>query len=285
MNRKVKMMSVVGCMFMLWTVSVVRAQPAMVTKLKSIIAPLRLTIGEHKTTNLIFPYSIVSVDRGSKEVLVQKAKGVENILQVKAASDSLQETNLTAITADGSLYSFLLEFAREPLALNLNLALSDAASSPVGVLPIGYDNEAKMRGLAEKVAMKQTTLNGLRSKEHAISLQVGGIYIEEGNLFFQLSIENSSPLRYDIDQLRFFIRDQKRTKRTAFQELEQRAIYVHGTPGSIGPLSTMVLVYVFPQFTIPDKKELILQLMEKNGGRHLQIKVKNKKLLRSKAIR
>jgi len=55
-----------------------------------------------KTTNIIFPYSIVSVDIGSRDVLAQKAKGVENILQIKAARDSFPQTNISIITADGS---------------------------------------------------------------------------------------------------------------------------------------------------------------------------------------
>lgn len=44
-----------------------------------------------------------SVDRGSKDVLAQKAKGVESILQVKAAKTNFDETNLTVINADGKL--------------------------------------------------------------------------------------------------------------------------------------------------------------------------------------
>ncbi len=41
------------------------------------IEPYPISISETKTTNVIFPYSIISVDRGSSEILVQKAKGVE----------------------------------------------------------------------------------------------------------------------------------------------------------------------------------------------------------------
>lgn len=44
-----------------------------------------LQIGYSKTTSIVFPYPIKSIDKGSADVLVQKAKGVENILLVKAA--------------------------------------------------------------------------------------------------------------------------------------------------------------------------------------------------------
>jgi hypothetical protein len=50
----------------------------------TVIEPYPLWVTLNKTTNLIFPYAIKSVDRGSRDVLAQKAKGVENILLVKA---------------------------------------------------------------------------------------------------------------------------------------------------------------------------------------------------------
>jgi hypothetical protein len=36
------------------------------------------------------------------------------------------------------------------------------------------------------------------------------------------------------------------------------------------------VVIVVPKFTIPDKKEVILQVMEKDGGRHLEVCLKIK---------
>jgi hypothetical protein len=43
-------------------------------------------------------------------------------------------------------------------------------------------------------------------------------------------------------------------------------------------------VYAVPKFTIPDKKYLAIELMEKNGGRHLKVKVHNKKIVRAKLL-
>ena len=70
------------------------------------IEPDSLTIVYSKTTNIVFPYAIKSVDRGSQDILVQKAKGLENMLMIKAAQKGFSQTNLTVVTADGKLYSF-----------------------------------------------------------------------------------------------------------------------------------------------------------------------------------
>ena len=43
-------------------------------------------------------------------------------------------------------------------------------------------------------------------------------------------------------------------------------------------------VYVVPQFTIPDDKVLVIELFEKNGGRHQTIRVENADLVAAKQI-
>ncbi len=72
----------------------------------SVIDPFPLEVTTTKTTHLIFPFGIKTVDRGSRDIIAQKATGVENILQVKAARPDFESTNLTVITTDvsGRLY-------------------------------------------------------------------------------------------------------------------------------------------------------------------------------------
>src|SRR5881275_3044240 len=77
------------------------------------ITPYRIDIGYNKTSNLIFPYAIKSVDKGSADILAQKASGVENILQIKAGEQNFKETNLTVITANGQFYSFIVNYSDE----------------------------------------------------------------------------------------------------------------------------------------------------------------------------
>src|SRR4051812_37752723 len=90
-------------LFLLFTSVATLSQSQTVKLQTTIIEPYPLNITLNKTTNLIFPYAIKSVDRGSADVLAQKAKGVENILLVKAGKENFSETNLSVITADGKL--------------------------------------------------------------------------------------------------------------------------------------------------------------------------------------
>ena len=80
-----------------------------------------LEITYNKTSSVIFPAVIKSVDKGSRDVLAQKAKGVENVLQLKAARENFPETNLTVITADGTLHQFTVNYSRQPKSLSVDL--------------------------------------------------------------------------------------------------------------------------------------------------------------------
>jgi hypothetical protein len=86
---------------------------------------------------------------------------------------------------------------------------------------------------------------------------------------------------YDIELLRFYIRDKKKGKRTAVQENEMIPLHVSGNSRQVKAPGNSVIVVALEKFTIPDAKFLAIQCMEKNGGRHLLVKVKNKNILKA----
>jgi len=110
---------------------------------------------------------------------------------------------------------------------------------------------------------------------------MNGLFIQNDVLYVRISIENESNINYDIDQLRFFIRDQKKAKRTATQEIEVSPVFVYNDTHKVEGQSANTIVFALPKFTIPDKKYLAIQLMEKNGGRHLELHVKNKTIVKA----
>ena len=48
--------------------------------------------------------------------------------------------------------------------------------------------------------------------------------------------------------------------------------------------STVRTVYALPKFTIPDDKLLLVELYEKNGGRHQVIRVENSDIVNAEVI-
>jgi conjugative transposon TraN protein len=246
------------------------------------IEPYRIAIGSTKTANIIFPYAIISVDRGSKDVLAQKAGGVENVLQIKAAKEGFPETNLTVITADGRLNSFLINYADYPSVLNL--LLKDPETKDQVLLSPGNMNEAKMQRYAKEALGSGEKTRGITDRKFGIRFNTNGLFIHDNTLFVRVSIRNRSNISYDIDQLRFYIRDRKKAKRTATQELEITPLFIDNKTGKIEGHSEETIVFALSKFTIPDKKYLAVQLMERDGGRHLELHVKNRKIVKAVPI-
>jgi len=246
------------------------------------IEPYHLTITLSKTTNVIFPYAIVSADIGSRDVLVQKAKGVENILQIKAAKEGFLQTNISVITTDGKFTSLLVDYDEKPAVLNLSFLARQKIETPVALLEEFNQRELE-RYAALAVGAKQK-ISGIKATGNGIQLRLNGIFIHDQFMVFRLHINNETNINYDIDQFRFYIRDQKKSKRTATQEIEIRPLLTQNSIHTVKNMTENTAVFVVPKFTIPDKKYLAIQMMEKNGGRHLQLKVKNPKIIKALLI-
>jgi conjugative transposon TraN protein len=236
-----------------------------------------VSIGYSKTTNIVFPYAIKSVDLGSQDILVQKAKGLENVLQIKAAQPGFKQTNLTVVTSDGKLYSFVLSYNEQ--SPHLNLSINKPKSEGQGIYFSDESrNEEEIEEYSKLAFYDKNKIRGENQNKHDIKFQLNGIFIQKDIMYFRIEVENKSPITYDIDQLRFFIRDTKKVKRTASQEIEITPFYILNDVAAIDEESENTFVFALPKFTIPEEKYLAIQLMEKNGGRHMELDVKNKKI-------
>ncbi|SEP07061.1 conjugative transposon protein TraN [Flavobacterium sp. fv08] len=232
--------------------------------------PLDITYA--KTTSIVFPFDVQSVDKGSRDVLVQKAKGVENVIQIKAGKRDFEETNLTVITSDGKLYDFKLCYLESPETLTHTF--SDSKKNSFIQYTNDNDNKKEIFYGAE-LAFHERKKVSYTEKRGGISLSVTGIFIHNDLIQYRIKITNDTDISYDIDQLRFFVRDQKKAKRTASQEVELIPILAYKAPEKVQARSSTQFVYVLPKFTIPDDKNLIVEMIEKSGGRHLQLQLKN----------
>ena len=281
--KKISAVIVTGILLVLINVEVF-SQNSLQTEKTSIIEPQHLAISFYKTTNLIFPFAIKSVDRGSKDVLVQIAKGVENILQVKAAKSNFDETNLTVITSDGKLYSYIITYTSNPSVLNMRFTNAEEDKTNA-FFPVTHLNEAEIKADAENVFNVDRNIRGLKNRKFGIKLLLDGLYINNEVMYYRIKIENQSNINYDVEQLRFFIMDQQKSKRTASQELKIQPLYIQGDTSVVAGQSAHTFVYAVPKFTIPDKKYLTIQLMEKDGGRNLRLIIHNKTIMKARLVK
>lgn len=232
----------------------------------SVKAQTSLCISTEKTTSLVFPFSILHVDRGTQSVLAQPVKESPTILLVKAAAKGFPETNLSVVTEDGSIYSFIVCYDSNPVTWVYHLPVNKVAT---------------LATYANAIIDNPKTIGGIKDHKWDMQARISGIYIKGDVIYYQLNLANQSPVDYDIDLLRFYIRDKEKGKRTAVQENQLKSLYVAGNTSQVKANSNSVIVVALDKFTIPDAKYLAVQVMEKNGGRHLFMKINNKKIMQA----
>lgn len=259
------------------------------------IPPHALEVTFSKTVHIIFPSAIRYVDLGSADLLAAKADGTENVLRVKAAlRDFSRESNLAVITEDGAYYTFNVKYADEPvkLSIEMNDFIHDgeATNRPNNALDIYMHELGQESPLLVKLIMKSIYKNNDREVKHIGSKRFGiqyllkGIYSHNGLLYFHLQLKNSSNVPFDVDYITFKIVDKKVAKRTAIQEQVIWPLRAHNNVTLIGGKKSERTIFTLPKFTIPDDKHLVIELHEKEGGRHQTFTVENADLVRAKVI-
>lgn len=259
------------------------------------IPPYALEVTFSKTVHIIFPSAIRYVDLGSADLLAAKADGAENVLRVKAAlRDFSRESNLAVITEDGAYYTFNVKYADEPVKLSIEMTDfihdGEAVNRPNNAMEIYMKELGSESPLLVKLIMKSIYKNNKREIKHIGSKRFGiqytlkGIYTHNGLLYFHMQLKNSSNVPFDIDFITFKVVDKKVAKRTAIQEQVLIPLRAHNNLMVVGGKRTERAVFTLPKFTIPDDKHLIIELNEKEGGRHQSFTVENADLVRAKVI-
>lgn len=259
------------------------------------IPPYALEVTFSKTVHIIFPAAIRYVDLGSADLLAAKADGAENVLRVKAAlRDFSRESNLAVITEDGAYYTFNVKYADEPVKLSIEMADfirdGEAVNRPNNAMDIYLKELGSESPLLVRLIMQSIHQNNRReikhigSKRFGIQFTLKGIYTHNGLLYFHTQLKNASHVPFDVDYVTFKIIDKKVAKRTAIQEHVIAPLRAYNHLMCAGGKKTERTVFTLPKFTIPDDKHLVVELHEKDGGRHQSFTVENADLVRARVI-
>ena len=89
---------------------------------------------------------------------------------------------------------------------------------------------------------------------------------------------------FDVDFVTFKIVDKKIMKRTAMQEQVIYPLRAFNYVTRVDGKKNERTVFALPRFTIPDDKKLIVEMYEKQGGRHQSFDVENEDLVRAETV-
>lgn len=259
------------------------------------IPPYGLEVSFDKTVHIIFPSAIRYVDLGSNNIIAGKAGATENIVRVKAAVRGFEaETNMAVITEEGSYYTFNVKYADEPEKLSIEmkdfmhdgLAVNRPNNSmDIYLKELGSESPRTVYMVNRAIYMTdKRRIKHIGSKRFDIQYLLKGIYSHNNLLFLHTSIKNSSNVPFDVDFVRMKIVDKKVAKQTAIQETVIYPVRAYNHVTSVGGRKTERTVFAIDKITIPNDKQLIIELFEKGGGRNQSFVIENSDLLKAEKV-
>lgn len=230
-------------------------------------------VSHNKITAVQFPAKIDGPIISNAN-LIATAKQ-DNILALKAAGIGFHATKFSVKTSDGRSYNFPVAFSYGR-AGRFKTISSDALDVP-------SFRKLSPSNLAGRMA-RTGRINPISSDRHqSVKAQIGDVTISGDNLFYKLKLKNRSNINFDVDFIRFYVRDLKRAKRTVTQEQEIYPVFTYGTSdNTIEGKSTGVYVFALSKFPLPNDKALFVEIYERDGARHQYLKVTQRDLGRAK---
>ena len=95
---------------------------------------------------------------------------------------------------------------------------------------------------------------------------------------------NKGNVPFDVDFVTFKIVDKKVVKRTAMQEQVIYPLRAYNYTTRVDGGKAERTVFALPKFTIPDGKMLVVEMNEKQGGRHQRFEVQGEDVANAETI-
>jgi hypothetical protein len=212
-------------------------------------------------------------------------------LTVCALSGQFKQVAAQVAAAQGQAPDqFFNMVIRLPVELSVMSSVESSATPPMNSSFPGPKNpmsQAEIRRCCEKIIKDWQRIYYLNSRNGKMKLQIRGIYTRGEAIFFSLRLINRSPLDYDVDSIRFFLTQKEKgvhpaAPRTRVKTLSP--VYVYDSATLIKGYGRVASVIVLPRLTLGRGKRLLIEVLEKNGGRLLQVQASNFTLVNAKLI-
>ena len=262
---------------------------------RQMVTPHGVQVTFAKTVHIIFPSAVRYVDLGSNWIIAGRADGAENVIRVKATTEGFPgETNFSVICEDGSFYSFNARYAHEPEMLNIEMKdflengdTTDFSHTRMNIYfrELGNESPLLVKLIMQSIYKEdRREIRHLGCKRFGVQFLLKSVHSHNGLFYFHTETRNRSNVAFWTDFIRFKIVDKKVPKRTAIQERVIDPVRSYNEVLVTEGKSDVRTVYAVPQFTIPDDKLLVIELFEKDGGRHQTIRVENADLVAARQI-
>lgn len=229
-------------------------------------------VSRDKVTALFFdaPVEILGNIPAGLEVK-QKGNGIVT-LKALTANVEAGQLNIKNVSTQ-KIYHIPVAFSYSKAGRRVDIGESHPVISVIKTAEISYGSIAgQLTAGKRKAVIDKEKTGGVKAWVNKLSLAGNKIY-------FRLDIRNRSNLPYDVDFIRFYIRDLKTVARMATHEQEIVPVY-----STLEKRTTVIKskeiadVFAFPRFSLADDQALNVEVYERNGNRHLYLQIKQKDL-------
>ena len=232
--------------------------------------------------------TVIDVAVGVDSIIAEKISDFNNVVIAKRVGefDVFNTTSLHVVTKDSKnnvkIYPHIISANDNPELVNLVIGNNEEKAS----FSVASMNEVEMEEYGKAVVEKGAVLNNIGITENKMLFSLIGLFIKDDVLMFHLYLQNDSKIDYEIDFIRSYIQNKKKTKKQTYQDDEKIPIYVYRSKEGdlVEGDSGYSAVFFFKRFTVPDKHQFYFEIFEKNGGRHLKFTASNKEILNAKKI-
>ena len=227
--------------------------------------------------HFVSPEPIQYVDISSRSILGDLP--LKNVLRIKAVRDTsgkqTKPVNDAVVTITGE--KFIAQYHVVYSASSSPNTLTQIDIVPEQMRPLDISNlgmsQNELKAYAMRLISRRTKGHLAQSKAYGITARLNNVYTLEDYIFLDLTYENQTNLKYDVDQLRFTIEDRKVNKASTVQAVEVKPEFVLFEPTAFK--RHFRNVYVFKKFTYPGNKVLKVEMNEKQlSGRVSTLSVK-----------
>ena len=230
-------------------------------------------VSRDKTTALFFKSAVKIISKSTPDFDIDQKENA--LITIKALKTDFAPTRLNVQDVNtAKIYHIPVEYSFGRAGRRIEV---DGAS-PMTVRVIktaDFSYSAVVTQLAE--GKRKDVVD--HEKTGGVKAWVDKLSLAGNRVFFRLDIRNKSNLPYEIDFVRFYIRDLKTVARMATHEQEiVPLITTLHKKTSIAHKQEIAKVFGFHRFSLSEDQALNVELYERNGNRHLYLQIKQKDL-------
>lgn len=250
-------------------------------------------VSDIATVHFVSPEPIQYVDISTNEFVGDIP--VDNVLRIKyypALPDSTKDENQidrqddAIVTVVGQ--SFYAQYSLRHVAKRQrSVGFTSVEIRPEAMRALDFPEmtltRTEMKNFSLEILSRSRSFFNVASKENGMLVHLNNIYSFGDYVFVDVSFNNRTKIKYDVDEFRFNIKDKRITKATNVQDIEVKPVFtLYDQPYFRRNYRN---IFVFKKFTYPNDKILSLQMTEKQiSGRAIELKIDYRDLLNADTL-